>query len=321
MCIRDSVRTGVSTTIQYAEAGPPEATSAVLLIHGWGESWRVWQSTLLSMSESGLSKRVIAVDLRGFGGSSPPARLKDSHSVGHHMDDMVGLMNALGLDRVSVVSHSTSAVVALKMATEYPHRVASLLLVSGAASFDANEQLAEWGISLEQLSEPGSAAQADTEPVTMDFVNSFFDSRFGHETVMPERLLETLQFELRRVARSVLRKNLESAMKQNFESELYSLAMPVTLVRGSEDSVVSQEEQAAMLKAIPHATVRAIDGGAHMLPVEKPDWLARILQAYAYVNEEHFAIGGDAIVGDHLQAQLQLGNLSKDCFLANSARP
>lgn len=171
-------RSGAASTIQYVEAGPTDSTMALLLIHGWGESWRIWQRALQAQCENnGFRQRTIALDLRGFGGSCPGNRVSNLHGVGYHVDDVVALMDALGIERVCIVAHSLSSLVALRLALEHTTRVASIMLVSGAPCYNTNAEVQEWRAHLEALSEEGSVARADTEPVTQEFVEAFFGGR------------------------------------------------------------------------------------------------------------------------------------------------
>lgn len=85
-------------------SGPP-----VLLLHGFPDSSHLWRHQPPALQSAGL--RVIAPDLRGFGESDKPPAVED-YAIAHSVRDLVGLLDALGLERVQVVGHDWGAAVA-----------------------------------------------------------------------------------------------------------------------------------------------------------------------------------------------------------------
>jgi len=309
------------STISFAEAGPADADLALLYIHGWGESWRVWQRTLLAQRKIGpFKKRIIAVDLRDFGNSKSGDRLQGRNTVGHMTDDLIALLDELNLERVAVVTHSLGSILGLQLALEHPARVASLLLVSGESTFSGNEIIADWNSALLALSEEGSMARAANQPVTSDYVEAWMKCRFAEGFQPPGWCSEMLQHDLRRVCRSVLIKSLQSLMEHDVDSELCLISCPTTIVRGELDGVSSSKDQRHLLDAIPHALLTKVPYAANFIPIEQPERLARILQNYAMVQEEHFVVGDGFKITQqgHLQKIAELCNLDGDCFLGNA---
>ncbi|MEA2754337.1 MAG: hypothetical protein QOJ54_626 [Aliidongia sp.] len=112
-----------SVTLRVAEQG---SGPLVLLVHGWPECHRSWRHQIVALAEAGY--RVVAPDLRGFGGSSCPAAI-DDYSILHLVGDMVGLVAALGETRAVIVGHDWGAPVAWNAALLRPdifHAVAGL---------------------------------------------------------------------------------------------------------------------------------------------------------------------------------------------------
>ena len=71
--------------------------------------------------------RVIAPDMAGFGYSARPDGLVCDVDV--WADQVVGLLDALGLERASLVGNSFGGAIALRVATRYPGRVHKLVLM------------------------------------------------------------------------------------------------------------------------------------------------------------------------------------------------
>ncbi|NSC20493.1 alpha/beta hydrolase [Streptomyces albus subsp. chlorinus] len=100
-----------------AEAGVP-----VVLLHCLGEDGEDWRGPLISAL--GGEHPVYALDLRGHGGSDWPG----SYAMADFTGDLLGFLDALGLDKAVLVGHSFGSVVAYLFAQEHPGRVDRLVL-------------------------------------------------------------------------------------------------------------------------------------------------------------------------------------------------
>lgn len=108
-------------TIRYRELGEPDAPPVVLL-HGGSSSAATWDRLSAALTAAG--RRTIAADLRGHGGSSRTR----AYPLAGFRDDIVGLLDALALDRVALVGHSLGAHTALLIARQQPERISHLVL-------------------------------------------------------------------------------------------------------------------------------------------------------------------------------------------------
>jgi 3-oxoadipate enol-lactonase len=113
----------------YRTAGEPAAPPVVLL-HALGETSAHWDRVLADL---GTSHRVHAPDLRGHGRTD----WSGVYSLEQMRDDVTGLLDALGIDRVAVIGHSMGAVVAYLLAEQHPDRVAALVLEEPAPPLPA----------------------------------------------------------------------------------------------------------------------------------------------------------------------------------------
>jgi 3-oxoadipate enol-lactonase len=77
----------------------------------------------------GRHRRRIAVDARGIGDSGRPA---DGYTVDHWADDVVAVVDALGIDHFGYVAHSMGALTGLRLALSHPDRLDALVLVCPA---------------------------------------------------------------------------------------------------------------------------------------------------------------------------------------------
>jgi pimeloyl-ACP methyl ester carboxylesterase len=91
----------------------------VVLCHGFPESWYSWRHQLAALSAAGF--RVIAPDMRGYGQSDRPDAI-EQYTLLHLVGDMVGLLDALGIEQAVVAGHDWGAPVAWHCALIRPDR-------------------------------------------------------------------------------------------------------------------------------------------------------------------------------------------------------
>ncbi len=104
-------------TLHVAEMGQGPA---VLLCHGWPETWYSWRHQLPALAAAGF--RVLAPDMRGYGGSDAPEPV-EAYTQLHIVGDMVALLDALEIPSAVIVGHDWGAPVAWNAALMRPDRV------------------------------------------------------------------------------------------------------------------------------------------------------------------------------------------------------
>lgn len=117
---RVPVSGGELTVASWGDGGVP-----VLAIHGITASHLAWAE--VARLHHG---RIIAPDLRGRGGS---AGLPGPFGMAAHTEDCGAVLDALGIERATVVGHSMGGFVAAALAHRHPSRVRNLVLVDGGA--------------------------------------------------------------------------------------------------------------------------------------------------------------------------------------------
>lgn len=97
----------------------------ILLLSGFGQSWWEWRDIMPALSDAGY--RAIAPDLRGEGWTRLPFRQIDRT---RRAEDILELLDLLGLGKVRVVSHDMGSVSAFQLAFAHPERIASHVMIS-----------------------------------------------------------------------------------------------------------------------------------------------------------------------------------------------
>src|SRR5579864_1541853 len=115
-------RDGVSLHVEDHGSGKP-----VLLLHGWPDSSYLWRNQIPFLLANGF--RAIAPDQRGFGRSDRPEGVA-AYSLQNAVADLVGILDALGVDAADIVAHDWGASVAWLTATAHPNRVRRLVVLS-----------------------------------------------------------------------------------------------------------------------------------------------------------------------------------------------
>lgn len=113
------VANGINLHYLQAGKGPN-----VVLIHGMGGNLAIWFLHLVGQLRKEF--RFTAYDLRGHGKSEMPP---SGYTTADMVEDLKGLMDALGLEKTHLVGHSWGADVAMHFTTAYPERVGKLVVL------------------------------------------------------------------------------------------------------------------------------------------------------------------------------------------------
>lgn len=103
---------GLRTHVAEAGEGDP-----LVLLHGWPQHWYMWRRVIPELAKR---YRVIAPDLRGFGWSDAPDHGYEKENMA---DDVVHLLDALGLDRVRLAGHDWGGWIGFLLCLRNPERV------------------------------------------------------------------------------------------------------------------------------------------------------------------------------------------------------
>lgn len=251
---------------------PPGSGKPVMVfIHGWGGSARYWRSTAL-----GLSDRYDALlyDMRGFGRSRlEPTRLEKIQARGYELetfaDDLIALLDALGIDQVDLNAHSMGGSVAVFLLNRYRDRIQrAILTCNGIFEYDqpAFEAFYRFGKYVVQF-RPQWLAKLPLAP-------RLFIGRFVHQAIPLEEQRAFLQDFLDADYATALGTIFTSVSKRATEvmpMEFQNLSVPTLLISGQYDQIIPADlgEKAAALN--PKVQYSLIPKTGHLPMLEAPE--------------------------------------------------
>jgi microsomal epoxide hydrolase/non-specific protein-tyrosine kinase len=111
-------------TLSVHEAGPISNRPPLVFCHGWPELAFSWRHQVEALSALGW--RCLALDMRGYGASSAPSAI-EAYAMTALCGDLVGLLDAKGIDQAVFVGHDWGGLVVWDMARRHPDRVCGVV--------------------------------------------------------------------------------------------------------------------------------------------------------------------------------------------------
>ena len=242
--------------INIVEAGSGDP--ALVFLHYWGGTSRTWAPVIEILSPT---HRCVAIDFRGWG-------LSDKSAVDFKLetfaDDVVGVINRLGLRSFVLVGHSMGAKVALLLAARRPQGLESLVLIAPAppVSPGAPEERRRVMLAAYQSRE-GVAALG--RPAALPL------SQAHREQVIEDSLAGTA--EAKRVWP-------ERDMTRNIGDEASKILVPVHVFVGDADTIETESSlRAGFSGVLPAKEIGVLPGVGHLAPLEAPAEVAGVILA------------------------------------------
>ena len=258
--------------VRYVDYGSPEGTP-VLLIHGIGGCWQWWLEVLPLV---GLYRRVIAVDMPGFGASQP---LPPGSEMGAYADVLAAVLKQLGIEHAVVVGHSLGGVVALLYAARHPKRTASVALVCGGGIELGRGRLAVIVAAFRAFNAvftlPGVARACQRRPRLRNqlFGGGVVDVR----AIAPDLLMALVPALSAPGFLDALRSGAAAAN----ELDPAAIKAPMLIIWGEKDPILPVTQARAIAARIPGARLEIMRSVGHCPMLERPAALASLLDDFA----------------------------------------
>jgi len=247
--------------LQYVEQGDPEGP-AVLLLHGYTDSWRSWERLLPVLPPHW---RVLALTQRGHGDADRPR----DYAVHDMADDAAAFLDAVGVKEALVVGHSMGATVAECLAIRHPGRVAGLALLGAFATFAGNAEIqALWAEDVVELSDPIDPA----------FVRAFQQGTLARP--VPAPFFEAMVAESLKLPARVWRGALAGQIRCELAPKRARITCATLLIWGECDALVPRSDQETLLAEIRDARLQVLPGSGHAPHWEVPAAVAALLARF-----------------------------------------
>jgi pimeloyl-ACP methyl ester carboxylesterase len=269
--ITRSVRLPNGLRLHYAAQGEASGLP-VLLLHGFTDSWRSFETTLPHMPAA---FRAIALSQRGHGDSERP---ETGYRPRDFADDLAAFLDVLGIERALIVGHSMGTQVAQHFTLAHPRRVLGLVLVGGYVSMRANPVVHElWTSAVSRL----------VDPVDPGFVQDFQASTLARP--LPQSRMDLLVAESLKVPARVWRAACAAMFEDDPASKLHRIDANTLILWGDRDTICTRADQDALLAGIVKSRLIVYRGAGHGLHWEEPARVAGDIAAFA---SAHMLISG-----------------------------
>jgi len=209
---------------------------------------------------------VYAPEWPGYGAEGGEDKLEDMLDFALHGWDLV---EALGLERPSLLGHSMGGMIAAEMACVANRALARLVLISPA------------GLWLDAHPIPDLFAMLPFELVGVLFADPKNGERFltgGIDFTNQDALQQFLVQNARRLGTAG--KILFPIPNRRVSKRLYRLTAPTLVVWGKADKLIPLPYAERWQQLVPHARLALVDGGGHMVPYEQPDAVAAEIERF-----------------------------------------
>ncbi|WP_323761947.1 alpha/beta fold hydrolase [Maricaulis sp.] len=247
---------GVRTRVRIE--GPVDAP-ALIMVHGFShslESWDAWAEALSA------DYRVVRMDLPGHGltGPDPQAR----YSVPQTVDFLDGLMDALQIERATLIGNSLGGLVAWRQAATHPTKVDRLVLLS-PGGFSIN------GVTENPVPVP-MGVQFYLTQAPQPIITAATGALYGDPAAMapetPERVLQLMRGD--GVGQAMIERLRVFTLPEP-TAELGQVEAPTLILWGAADVIIPAAHGAQFVEAMPDARLITYPGLGHVVHEEAPE--------------------------------------------------
>ncbi len=257
---------------RYIDEG--EGDQTLVFVHGLAGSVDYWEKNIPYFSKK---VRVIALDLVGCGKTDKP-KLKYKNEM--FINFLKNFLDLLNIKKCILVGHSMGGGICLQIAVDFPGYVEQLILVS-SAGFYKKLPLPYRLASLPFLSKFLLKARSpdimaamiryfayEKNAISDDFVDRASDYWHSDGAINAMRGTVSQNVNFRGIKKSLIKKIKQKALQ---------LKVPVTVIWGKDDNLLSLKGAEMAKQLMPHAKVYLLDHCGHMPQLEHPEEFNRIV--------------------------------------------
>jgi pimeloyl-ACP methyl ester carboxylesterase len=207
----------------------------------------------------------VALDQRGFGDSERPDA---GYAIPDLAADAVAFLDALQIERATLVGHSFGSFVARQVAIAHPQRLSALVLI-GTGFPGSNPVLRDVQNALRDL----------PDPIPTGFAHEFQASTVHHP--VPPEFFERIVAESMKLPPRLWRLALDHLVEHDDTQQLSRIDTPTLLLWGDHDALFPRADQDRLVEALPAARLKAYRETGHCPNWERPEDVAADIAAFA----------------------------------------
>ena len=231
---------------------------AVILLHGWINSWGVWQDVMIDLAENGHFK-VYALDFWGFGDSgkhnTPPFKVES------YVQMVNQFMETLGIDCAPVLGHSMGGTVALSFALTYPERTNKV----GAVGSPIDGRSLNFFLRLAGRDWVQLAQSLPT--VTHLIVNTLVRINTARDK---DRVRKMLLRDVDKTSMESFFRSIGDLRRTDLSQLLQQLSVPVLGIYGKHDNIVDPRQAELITQRVPEARTVILMQSRHFPMLDEP---------------------------------------------------
>lgn len=241
------------TAIAFTDQG---SGPVVVLLHGHAYDRSMWNAQIPALVDSGW--RVIAPDLRGFGGSAVTEGIVYTEELS---DDLDALLEELGIDQAVVLGFSMAGQVAMQFARDHSDRLRGLIICDTVPEAEDRAGRRRRNVGADGILADGMDAYADKVLSVMVSAHTL-----EHQPDVAAAVRAMIAAAPAQGSAAAMRGR---AARQDFTAVLESLQVPALVVIGEQDAFDHGAGQ-RMADALPHGRLVTITAAGHTPPMETP---------------------------------------------------
>ncbi|MFD4327361.1 alpha/beta fold hydrolase [Nocardioides sp. NPDC058538] len=253
--------------------------SAIMFIHGIGDSSRTWDDVLPLFAENHL---VIAPDLLGHGDSDKP---RADYSIGGFANGMRDLLAVLDVERVTLVGHSLGGGIAMQLAYQYPQLVDRIVLVSNGGSGNGVStwlRLATLPLAPELLKLLRLPISRTGVSVSLALLRRL-DHDLGVDAPDLTRIVDALpdgpsRQAFARTLRAVV--DWHGQVVTMLDRCYLASDVPMLMIWGDRDGVIPYRHAGQAQAALPQAALEVFDGAGHFPFRSDPERFTTVVERF-----------------------------------------
>lgn len=243
--------------IHWEEHGQPGGPP-ILLSSGLGGAGSYWQPNLAAL---GTRHRVITYDHRGTGRSD--RHVPGDLTVEAMAADVIGLMDAIGLDTSTFIGHALGGHIGLALALSAPERLDRLVVINGWAKLDPHTARC-FDTRLALLRDSGTRAYLHAQPLFLYPPQWISDH---HDRLQDEEEAMFAHFP----GAEMIQRRVAAVRRFNIAGRLDEIHVPTLLVASDDDMLVPPSASEKLAAGIPGAQLARMAAGAHACNVTRAE--------------------------------------------------